>query len=143
MAKETAKPGIFVSRTDYLRRHARVVGPYATPRKLANLALNEIEMRLARPRPRSVPPYLKIESTPLCHMSCPGCWHHSKDYKKTLEPTMHMDLDRLTAIVDPIAKDLLGVSLSNTGEPLLNRQLPELVSYLHGRRVCTTFPTNL
>ena len=46
----------FTSRADYIRRHAGVVRPYLTPHKLANLALNELEMRLARPRPLSVAP---------------------------------------------------------------------------------------
>jgi MoaA/NifB/PqqE/SkfB family radical SAM enzyme len=132
-----------IGRVDFLRRHGRVVWPYLTPRKVANLTLNEVEMRLARPNPRSVPPYIKLESTPLCHMSCAGCAHVSKDYKKTLNSTMRMSVDRIAEIVDPVARDLIGVSLSGYGEPLLNQALPDIVTYLRSRRICTTFPTNM
>ena len=52
----------FVRRVDYVRRHARVVGPYLTPRKLANASLNEAECRFARARPRSLPPYIKLDT---------------------------------------------------------------------------------
>jgi MoaA/NifB/PqqE/SkfB family radical SAM enzyme len=133
----------FVRRVDYVRRHARVVGPYLTPRKLANAALNEAECRCARARPRSLPPYIKLEATPLCHLSCPGCVHKSKEYKKTLNNKMHLTVERFGQIIDPIAQDLIGVSLSLLGEPLLNRELPEIVDYAHRRRVCTSFPTNM
>jgi len=133
----------FGGRAVYARRHIRVMWPYLTPRKLANIALNELEMRAARPRPRSVPPYIKIEATPLCHMKCPGCWHHSKAYKKTLDNNMHLTVARVARIVEPVSRDLVGVSLSFGGEPLLNRELPGIVAYLHGLDIGTSFPTNL
>jgi hypothetical protein len=85
----------FVRRVDYVRRHSRVVGPYLTPRKIANAALNEAECRVAHTRPHSLPPYIKLEATPLCHLSCPGCVHKSKDYKKTLNNKMHLTVERL------------------------------------------------
>jgi len=138
-----AEPRVLVRRTDYLRRHAVLTLPYLTPHKVANLVLNEVERRLARARPRSVPPYIKVEATPLCHLSCGGCWHHSKAYKKTLNNKMHLTVERIARIVDPIVREVVGVSLSYSGEPLLNRDLPQIVRYLHERRICTSFPTNL
>jgi radical SAM protein with 4Fe4S-binding SPASM domain len=132
-----------VRRSVYLQRHAALALPYLTPHKIANLILNEIELRLARTRPHSVPPYIKVEATPLCHLSCGACWHHSKAYKKTLNNKMHLTVERIARIVDPIVRELVGVSLSYSGEPLLNRELPQIVRYLHERRICTGFPTNL
>jgi organic radical activating enzyme len=131
------------TRGDYLRRHLYVTFPYLTPRKLANLALNEFELRHANPRPRSLPPFIKIEATPLCHLSCAGCVHHDAAYKKTLTPKMHLTKERVERIIGALDKTLLGVSLSYLGEPLLNRDLPEIVEAIHRRRICTSFPTNL
>src|SRR5262249_17970009 len=110
-----AEPRVLVRRTDYLRRHAVLTLPYLTPHKVANLVPNEVERRLARARPRSVPPYIKVEATPLCHLSCGGCWHRSKAYKKTLNNKMHLTVERIARIVDPIVRELVGVSLSYSG----------------------------
>jgi len=142
-ALSQAKNVALLGRTFYLTRHIRIAAPYLTSRKLENLALNEVERWLARPYPRSLPPYIKIESTPLCHLSCSGCAHKSKAHKRTLHNKMHLNVDRIARIIDPIANDLIGVSLSFSGEPLLNRQLPEIVSYIHHHRIYTSFPTNL
>jgi hypothetical protein len=56
---------------------------------------------------------------------------------------MHMSVEHIARIVDPVARDLIGVSLSYSGEPLLNRRLPDIVAYLDRRHICTSFPTNL
>ncbi len=138
------EPGVaFAGRAQYARRHFSAARPYLTPRKIANMVLNDAEMRLALPHPRSVPPYIKVESTPLCHLSCSGCAHGRKGHKKTLHNKMHLTVERIAQIIDPVARDVVGVSLSLTGEPLLNRDLPEIVAYIHRRGICTSFPTNL
>jgi len=69
--------------------------------------------------------------------------HHSKAYKKTLNNKMHLTVERTARIVDPIVRELVGVSLSLSGEPLLNRELSHIIRYLHDHRICTSFPTNL
>jgi MoaA/NifB/PqqE/SkfB family radical SAM enzyme len=56
---------------------------------------------------------------------------------------MHLSVDTLARVVQPVERQLLGVSLSYLGEPLLNRELPHLIAWLHSRRICTSFPTNL
>lgn len=128
---------------DYIRRHALPALPYITFRKICNLALSQIELRLAKTRPVCTPVFMKIESTPLCHLSCAGCAHGDKAYKKSLRNDMHLTLERVAKIIDPIAMNLIGVSLSYSGEPLLNRSLPEIITYLHDRNICTTFASNL
>jgi MoaA/NifB/PqqE/SkfB family radical SAM enzyme len=143
MSQPITKLRALRSRSDYLRRHVPVTVPYLTPRKLANLALNEFELRNARAQPRSLPPFIKIEATPLCHLSCAGCVHHSKDYKSTLNPKMQLTTERAERIIGSIERTLVGVSLSYLGEPLLNRALPEIIAAIHRRRICTSFPTNL
>jgi hypothetical protein len=54
---------------DYYRRHIRTAVAHLSFRKAANLVLNFLELRLKVATPWSLPPYLKVEPTPLCHMS--------------------------------------------------------------------------
>ena len=132
-----------VSRFDYLKRHTRKTLPYLTARKIGNLFINALEWKLRVLSPRSLPPYLKVESSPVCQMSCPGCSHRDPEYKKLFHPAMNLTLEQFRAIVDPVADTLLGVTLSLGGEPLLNRNLPAIVRYAHSRNIATSFPTNL
>lgn len=130
-------------RYDYYRRHARTTLAHLTWRKCANFALNFLELRAKIATPRSLPPYVKVEPTPLCHMSCPGCRHRDPLFKKQLDPSMRMDLEQFKRVIDPLADVLIGISFSLRGEPLLNRDLPSLVKYAHGRNIGTSLPTNL
>ena len=132
-----------ISKWDYLRRHFHSVLPYLTLLKIANAAVNQLEMRFATLRPRSAPLYIKMEATPLCHLSCGGCVHTDFSHKKSLNNKMHLSVEQLRKVVDPLASKLIGVSFSYSGEPLLNSSLCELVSYVHGRNICTSFSTNL
>lgn len=83
-------------------------------------------------RPHSVPPYIKVGATPLCHLSLWRLLAPGKTYKKTLNNKMHLTIRRIARIVDPIVRELVEVSLSYSGEPLLNRELSQIVRYLHG-----------
>jgi radical SAM protein with 4Fe4S-binding SPASM domain len=131
------------SRLDYYRRHARTTLSHLTCRKLVNLALNFFELRIKLATPHSLPPYLKLEPTPLCHLSCPGCQHHDPQYKKQFDPSMKMSLEDFKRVIDPLAHVLVGISFSLRGEPLFNRNLPSMVKYAHSKNIGTSFPTNL
>ena len=132
-----------IDRLDYYRRHARTTLSHLTWRKAANLALNLFELRVKTPTPRSLPLYLKLEPTPLCHMGCLGCGHRDPLFKKQFDPSMKMGLEEFKRIIDPLADALIGITFSLRGEPLLNRNLPSLVKYAHAKNIGTSFPTNL
>jgi len=134
-------------RLDYLKRHFSTVLPHLTATKLFNLGLNAIELRLRIASPRSLPPYMKIEPTPLCHLRCVSCYQRDLSFKKALlqenNGNMYLSLDDLKAIVGPVKGALVGVSLSHYGEPLLNPHVSSLIEYLHGNNIAVSFPTNL
>jgi radical SAM protein with 4Fe4S-binding SPASM domain len=131
------------ARFEYLLRHLRQAAPYATPSKLGNLTLNLIELRLNVSRPRSLPPYIKIEPTPLCQLACPGCAHGTSDFKAQISNRMHTTLEEVRRIVEPMSRALFGVSLSFRGEPLLGKDLLPIIEYCHSKNVAVSFPTNL
>lgn len=132
-----------IKRSEYFLRHAQHVLPYVTPRKIGNLFLNVLELRLKITRPRSLPPYIKIEPTPLCQLACPGCAHGTSDLKKQLTNRMHLTLSDLKDIIDPLGSTLFGVSLSLRGEPMLGKDLLPIIEYIHSRNIAVSFPTNL
>lgn len=132
-----------VGRFSYLARHLQSSLPYLTPRKAMNAILNMFETRLRVQSPISYPPYLKIEPTPLCRMACLGCRHRLAEFNRQLKPSDNLTLEGFKTIVDPLAGTTLGISLSYRGEPMLNRQLPEMVAYAHSRGIATFFPTSL
>jgi MoaA/NifB/PqqE/SkfB family radical SAM enzyme len=134
---------LYLTLRHYLRRHIWAALPYITVRKIFNLCLSRIELHFAVITPLSTPVYIKIEATPLCHLSCDGCPHRSKAYKKKLSAGMQLSCESIAKIVDTISQNLVGASLSYSGEPMLNRRLPEIISYLHKKNICTSFASNM
>jgi MoaA/NifB/PqqE/SkfB family radical SAM enzyme len=133
-----------VARAEYMFRHMMTLAPYITPAKVYNFLLNTAELKLNVARPRSLPPYLKVETTPLCHMACPGCAHGELEDKRALSRgKVQLSLEEFKAIIDPIVRTAIGVSLSFRGEPLLGRDLIPIIEYAHSRNVAVSFPSNL
>ena len=133
-----------LARLEFLVRHLWTVAPYITARKIYNLMLNVAELRLNVASPRSLPPYLKVEPTPLCQMACPGCAHGDRDLKKQLSvPLQQLRLVDFAKIVAPLYRTAFGVSLSLRGEPLLGQDLLPIIEYAHAKNLAVSFPTNL
>jgi radical SAM protein with 4Fe4S-binding SPASM domain len=131
------------TRREYLIRHLRTFLPHLTFIKIANLMLNVIERKLMISSPRSLPPYIKIEPTPLCRLRCPGCEQNKPYYKMQFRDSTPMSLEHFKRIVDPFSHTLLGISLSNSGEPLLHNDIASLIEYAHRKNIAVSFPTNL
>jgi radical SAM protein with 4Fe4S-binding SPASM domain len=132
-----------VQRIHYFLRHIRCITRYCTLYKFWNLIRNLAELHLRVAVPRSLPPFIKIEPTPQCQLSCTTCWHSDVAFKRMFTPSMNLTLDEFKKIVDPIASTTLGISLSFRGEPLLSRELIGMIRYAHQKRIATTFPSNL
>jgi hypothetical protein len=132
-----------IARAEYMLRHMINLAPYITPAKIYNILLNIVELKLNVTRPRSLPPYLKVETTSLCQMACPGCAHGKRESKRELSRgKVQLGLEEFKAIFDPIFRAVLGVSLSFRGEPLLGRELIPIIEYAHSRNVAVSFPSN-
>lgn len=132
-----------ISRKDYIIRHLKNFLPYLTVYKVINLIINAFEKRFKIASPISLPPYLKIEPTPLCQLRCPGCEQSTENYKKQFSKDMQISLDEYKRIVDPLSRGLLGISLSVVGEPLLYKNISSLIEYAHNKKIAVSFPTNL
>jgi hypothetical protein len=69
---------------EYLFRHIKNFYPYLTMQKIGNIGLSYVEYKFKISTPRSLPPYIKIEPTPMCQLKCPGCNQSKEYYEKNL-----------------------------------------------------------
>ena len=84
-----------------------------------------------------LPKVLYIETTNRCNLRCKGCIL----YRGSWESDRDISLAELKKITDQIP-DLEQVYLHGIGEPLLNRELPEIIRHLKGRQVYVLFNSN-
>jgi len=126
------------------RKYLSALGPrlprYLTRRKLLNAAKVEADTRRRASRVHSRPYVLHIEPTNLCTVRCPYCRTGAGDNE--LKPgTMSFHLFR--KIFDDLRDDLIMVRLDGAGEPFLNPDIAEMISYCHTHGVASTMSTNL
>src|SRR4051812_37389184 len=74
---------------------------------------------------KRLPVCLYLETTNRCNLLCTTC---PRTYEE-LEPPADMSWDLFTSIVDQVP-DLARVVLHGVGEPMLVKNLPEMVRYL-------------
>src|SRR5579864_691931 len=87
--------------------------------------------------PEREPVCLYLEPTNRCNLLCTTC---PRTYEE-LEPPADMSWQLFTKIVDQLP-DLERAVLHGVGEPMLVKNLPEMVSYLKDRGVFVLFNTN-
>ena len=87
---------------------------------------------------RDMPMHLDIEASSRCNLRCSFC-----DKLPNLKPGQlgDLDFDLFTHIIDQFSKDnkLWGLKLSYRGEPLINKQVPDMVKYAKDRGVLDVY----
>ncbi|MCX6154328.1 MAG: radical SAM protein [Candidatus Kapabacteria bacterium] len=116
--------------------------PYITVRKIFNLLLNEFELKTNRSKIKSYPPFIKIDPSPVCNLRCTDCKQNSLEFKKRFNDSMNLTMENLKKVIEPLYKNLLGVSFCVNGEPFSNKELTKLIAYLHSKKISVNFPTN-
>jgi len=80
------------------------------------------------------PLHLDIESTNICNLKCPYCAVTSDSWGRSKRGMMSFSLYK--RIIDEGADNgLYSVKLSFRGEPLLHRELPEMIAYAKKRKI--------
>lgn len=82
---------------------------------------------------------LSIEPSSHCQLSCPECPTGIKQFKMERG---ELSLDLLKKIVDEVYKKTFYLNLYFQGEPLFNRQLPDMIAYARKYRMFTVLSTN-
>ena len=85
------------------------------------------------------PPYVTIEPTNRCQLSCPECIAGSGQLER---PIGDMSLEAFKRIIDAIAKHTLVLNLYMQGEPYLHPQLSEMITYAKAKGLFVSISTN-
>src|SRR5438045_8171177 len=87
--------------------------------------------------PAQLPVCLYLETTNRCNLLCTTCPRTYED----LEPPADMSWELFTSIVDQVPS-IQRVVLHGVGEPMLVKNLPQMVRYLKDRGVYVLYNTN-
>ena len=121
-------------------RYLRPVYRHGTPKKLANIALAEAELRMKRVRLRSRPYYYIIDICNVCNLRCPLCptGNGTLDRKQDF-----ITLEQYRPILDRVKEHALVVSIYNHGEPFLNPDVFDIIEHTSASNIASNASSNL
>jgi MoaA/NifB/PqqE/SkfB family radical SAM enzyme len=108
--------------------------------KLANFLLVEAELRLGRRRLLGRPYWLTVDPTSACQLRCPFC---PTGMGRNVRPKASLSLERFRRIMDELGPTLIHIDFMNWGEPLLNKDLWDMIAQAKRHRIDTMVSTNL
>jgi len=86
-----------------------------------------------------VPPIVTIEPTNICNLRCPLCVTGNGSMER---PYGRMDFDTYKRLIDELGDRIMYIVLYQQGEPYLNRQFHDFVSYARRRKIYVTTSSN-
>ncbi|MFC1652385.1 radical SAM/SPASM domain-containing protein [Planctomycetota bacterium] len=89
------------------------------------------------------PPYLQIEPTSHCNYKCVFCVHSDKAFTAPVNGHMgHMSVDLFKAIIDQAEGHVEFLCFSDRGEPLLCKNIEEMLAYTQSKFMNLKLNTN-
>ena len=122
-------------------RHFSFLVRRLTLRRIWNCGECVTEMLLKRSVLHSHPFYLRVAVSDCCNLRCPGCLI-AQEPGGALVRRPVMPLDLFIKCVSPFLPNLLAVNLYDQGEPLLNADLPRMISFLRDHNVSACVSSN-
>lgn len=113
---------------------------YATPKKLQNMARNIYEFKKGKEVLSSRPFRITIDPGSFCNLRCPGC--HTGIKHPDMIQASFMKYDNYKVLFDKVADYAVSVALYNWGEPFLNKQIFDIISYTSSKGAGTTVHSN-
>jgi MoaA/NifB/PqqE/SkfB family radical SAM enzyme len=110
-----------------------------TPKRVANLYLSRIQKMRAHEKLSARPLVLTIEAANVCNLACPYCFTGAGEASRTRG---HFPLPLYVRLMNELGDYLFEVELHNWGEPLLNKNIPDLIQVATDRGAQTTISTN-
>ena len=98
------------------------------------------ERRDFKTRLDTKPFFLYLDPTSFCNLECPFC---TTGVRKSDRPSASMSLSVFKHIIDEIGFDLFHMSFYNWGEPLLNKDFVDMITYLQKYHITSDVSTNL
>jgi len=122
-----------------LFRRPSYLGTTVTLKRLLNLYLVRYQRIRGHSKLRGHPIVLTVEAANACNLACPYCFTGVGEVSRE---RAHFPLPLYERIIDELGDYLLQVELHNWGEPLLNKNIPELIRIASRRRISTLVSTN-
>jgi len=122
------------------REVAGIAAPLKGPKAYANWLLTNLEMRLRTRRVRARPLKLTLDPTNICQLKCPLC------------PTGLRIQDRAPGrgklhvfehLIEEVGDYVFFIDFYNWGEPLLNKQLEDMIRLAADKNIVTYVSSNL
>lgn len=110
-----------------------------TLKKLLNLFKSCIYFLLKNTKPNAYPSILMIEPTNFCNLSCPLCPVGNKSLQRARG---FMPLEKFKKIIDEIGDYLFNLTLWNFGEPMLHKNIYEMIEYAKQKKIFIRMSTN-
>jgi len=114
-------------------------GTKTTLKRLLNLYTVRFQKMRAHQKLRGYPIMLTIEAANVCNLACPACFTGAGDVSRT---KAHFPMPLYQRIMDELGDYLFQVELHNWGEPLLNKNIPDLIQIATDKGIGTTISTN-
>lgn len=92
-----------------------------------------------RPFHQGMPFSISVEPTTSCNLQCPEC---PSGLRKFSRPTGNISFGRFKEYIDKAGSNLVYLMLYFQGEPFLNKDIFQIISYARSKRVYTTTSTN-
>ncbi|MBS3075832.1 SPASM domain-containing protein [Candidatus Pacearchaeota archaeon] len=108
-------------------------------KRLFNLILIEVSKKLKLTRVLGYPPTLMIEPTNICNLKCPLCPTGAGLIKRKKG---FMTLQDFKKIIDEMQDYIIHLRLWNWGEPLLNPEIFDMISYAEQKKIFVNLSTN-
>ena len=111
-----------------------------TPRKIHNLILKEIQYSLGHSRLFYFPNKLTIDIGNICNLKCPLCPTGRGDKSASRG---FMKIGEFRRVLNEIGSYLTNLELYNWGEPILNKDLIDMIRYAKNMNIPVCISTNL
>lgn len=122
------------------RRAAQMLLRHMTIKRFVNIVVVEVERILGRTQLHGRPYSITIDPTNYCNLRCPLCPTGNGTFGRAQGM---LTLDDFKRMIDQISEYVFEISLMNWGEPMLNRDLVEMIRYCHAQRLSVSLSTNL
>jgi radical SAM protein with 4Fe4S-binding SPASM domain len=123
----------------------RIIRVIMSLRRIVNIFLLKASKFLKLASPLGYPLNILVEPSGSCNLECQKCGMLREDYRDDglINKTKNLPLALFKKLVDEIGGTLLTIRFWHYGEPLLNPDLPLLISYAHKRKIFTVVSTAL
>ena len=114
-------------------------GMRLTPKRLLNYQLVQYQRSHGHTKLFGRPLVLTLEATNVCNLKCPACFTGVGEVTRVRGI---MPMERYRSLIDELGDYALLLEFYNWGEPLLNKNIYEMVGLASGRGISTIISTN-